>query len=183
MTQEEIKKTWEDASRKIFRPTPEEFENMYRKKKVTALERLASSYRRFSIFGLLMSITSIFWMFAHFTFVNETMRYVVSVSLMVYFAICFFLDHWLYMGVSSINCYEMPVKEVIEKALYYRKKHLQSVMFLGPCAVLVFGVLAYAFSFEKYVLIGMVAGAVIGLVFGSLQLKEFMDEYKVISKD
>ncbi len=183
MTTEEIKKTWEEASRKLYRPTPQEFENMYREKKETALERLAMKYRRFSTMSLVMTIVSCLWMFSPAEMPSSPMKFVMSIVLMLYFATCSSIDWWLYKGISSINCYEMSVSEVVDKAMYFRKKHLQSIMFLIPFAVVVFGVMAYSFNADIYVIYGMAAGLIVGIALGYRQFREFMDEYKTISRD
>ena len=182
MSPEEIKKTWEEASRKLYRPTPQEFENMYREKKETALERLAIKYRRFSTMGLVMAIVSAFWMLTPAHLPATPMKFIMALVLMLYFATCSSIDWWLYRGVSSINCFDMSVSEVVDKALYYRKKHLQSIMFLIPFAVVVFGVMIYSFNADKYIIYGMGAGLIIGLAIGYRQFREFMDEYKKISR-
>ncbi|MDE5807887.1 MAG: hypothetical protein K2H76_07190 [Muribaculaceae bacterium] len=183
MTPEEIKKTWAEASRKMYKPTPEEFENMYREKKETALERLATKYRRFSTMGFVMAIVSVFWMFSPTHLADTSLKFVMSIVLMLYFATCSSIDWWLYRGVSSINCFDMSVSEVVSKALYYRKKHLQSIMFLIPFAVVVFGVMIYSFNADRFIIYGMAAGLILGLALGYRQFREFMDEYKVISKE
>lgn len=183
MTTEEIKKTWEEASRKFYRPTPEEFENMYREKKETALERLAAKYRRFSTMSLVMTILSCFWMFSPAHFSSGDMKYIVAIVMMAYFATCSLIDFGLYRGVSSINCFEMPVNEVISRARYYRKQHLLSMIFLIPFALLVFGVMVYAFNADKYLIYSMCAGLIVGLLIGYRKFREFMDEYKIVSKE
>lgn len=182
MTQEEIKKTWEEAARKIYRPTPEEFEDMYKEKKETALERLATKYRRFSTMSMVMTVVSCLWMFSPAAIPAPGMKYVMAITMMLYFATCSTIDFWLYRGVSSIDCFEMSVSEVVSKALYYRKKHLQSMMFLIPFAVVVFGVMVYSFNADIYVIYGMAAGLIVGLMIGLRHFREFMDEYKVISR-
>lgn len=182
MSPEEIKKTWEEASRKLYRPTPEEFENMYREKKETALECLATKYRRFSTMGLVMTVVSVFWMFSPAQLPAPPMKFVMAIVMMLYFATCSSIDWWLYKGVSSINCFDMSVSEVVDKALYYRKKHLQSIMFLIPFAVIVFGVMIFSFDADQYIIYGMAAGLIIGLALGYRQFREFMEEYKKISR-
>ncbi|MBD5189028.1 MAG: hypothetical protein HDS95_01950 [Bacteroidales bacterium] len=184
MTPEEIKKTWEEASRKLYHPTPEEFENMYREKKETALERLATKYRRFSTLSLIMTIVSCFWMFTPDThLISSEMKFVLPLTMMLYFATCSSIDWWLYRGVSSIDCFDMSVSEVIGKALYYRKKHLLSMIFLIPFAVIVFGVMAYSFKTDEYIIYAMGAGLIVGLTIGYRQFREFMGEYKNISRN
>lgn len=181
MTPEEIKDTWAEASRKTFRHSPEDFEEMYREKKETALERLAARYKRFSNFGLAMVVVSALWMFSSLPFATDAGKYISCAMMMVYFATCSILDHWFYSGVSSINCYTMTVSEVIGKAMYYRRKHLQSMMFLFPFVFIVLGALIYAMDTNEYMLLGMGAGALVGLIIGYRQYRQFMSEYKTIS--
>ncbi len=183
MTKEEIKKTWDEAARKIYRPSPEEYEAIYRTRKMTALESLADRYRRFYRLAFIMIAVSVMWMFGHFPFENPQMKYIVSGIMMVYFAVCGCMDLWLYRGVSSIDCFTMTVNEVIRKALYYRKRHLQFVMVLLPVAILMLGVLAYSMSSDVYVIYGMVCGAVVGIILGAIQLCKFLKAYRVISKE
>lgn len=182
MSPEEIKKTWEEASRRFYRPTPEEFENMYREKKETALDRLATKYRRFSTMSLVMTFVSSLWLFSPSFMETSEHKFMLSITLMAYFAICSSIDYWLYRGVSSINCFEMSVSEVIDKAMYYRKKHLQSIMFLIPLAVVVFGVMVYSFNADIYIIYGMAAGLIVGLLLGYRHFREFMDEYRTIKE-
>lgn len=182
MTPQEIKKTWEEASRRYYRPTPEEFESMYKERKETALERLATRYRRFSTLGMVMVICSVGWAFGPIDFVFPNARIFLSLLMMVYFATCSSIDYWFYKGVSSIDCYRMSVSEVIDKALYYKKKHLQSILFLLPFAFIVIGAMAYCLSSDKYILLGMAAGAIFGLLIGYRQYREFMSEYRIISE-
>lgn len=183
MTPEEIKKTWAEASRKMYTPTPEEFENMYREKKETALDRLATKYRRFSTLGLVMTIVSAFWMFSPAHIPGIPMKFVMAIVMILYFATCSTIDWWLYRGVSSINCFNMSVSEVVRKAVYYKKKHLQSMLFLIPFAVIVFGVMIYSFKADEYIIYGMIAGVLVGLTIGYRQFREFMEEYKVLTAE
>ncbi|MDE6273155.1 MAG: hypothetical protein K2M31_09150 [Muribaculaceae bacterium] len=183
MNKEEIKKTWNEAARKIYQPTPEEYEMIYRTRKMTALENLAGRYKSFSRLGFIMIAASLMWFFGHFPFENQTMKYVVGGVMMVYFAACGIIDRWLYKGVSSIDCFTMTVNEVIRKALYYRKRHLQSIMFLLPFAILVIGLLAYSMSADIYVIYGIIAGAITGIILGSIQLRKFLRTYRIISED
>lgn len=182
MTQEEIKKTWREGATRLYRPTPDDYEGMYRDRKETALETLARKYKRFSMVGLAMVFCSFGWMGAHLPFHSEEMKFTVSGVMAVYFAICSLIDHWLYKGVSSIDCYRMSVQEVIEKAMYYRKKHLQSMMLLLPMALCVVGLMGYGLSGDRYLLYGMAAGGLAGILIGTIQFREFMSEYRKIKE-
>lgn len=183
MTNEEIKKTWNEAARKFYRPTTEEFEIMYREKKETALERLADRYRRFSRLGIVMSIMWVFFSLSHFFIAIGPLKWVVCALMIVYCALCSCIDHWLYKGVSSINCFTMTVSEVASKALYYRKRHLQSMMFLFPFAFLMVGLLAYSLKAEPFMIYGILAGMLFGLALGYNQFRQFMKEYSIITSD
>lgn len=183
MTPEEIKKTWAEAARKLYAPTPEELEIMYIGRKETALEGLAQRYRRFSRLGLVMAIVSVFWMFSGIQPEIPSMKYVIAILFVIYFATCSVIDNWLYRGVASINCFTMPVSEVIDRALYYRRKHLQSMILLIPFAIIVLGTLAYSFMSDIYTIYGIIAGFIAGVAIGLRQFHQFMAEYRTISKD
>ena len=111
------------------------------------------------------------------------MKFVMAIVMILYFATCSTIDWWLYRGVSSINCFNMSVSEVVGKAVYYKKKHLQSMLFLIPFAVIVFGVMIYSFKADEYVIYGMIAGVLVGLTIGYRQFREFMEEYKVLTAE
>lgn len=183
MTNEEIKRTWNEAARKRYCPTPEEFENMYREKKKTALERLAARYRRFSTMSIVFIVLCTMLPFSHLFEGIGAMRWVLFGVSIFYFASCSCMDYWLYRGVSSIDCFTMTVSEVSLKALYYRKKHLQSMIFLLPLAILFVGIMAYCFKAEPYTIYGILAGMLLGVVLGYRQFREFMKEYRIVTHD
>lgn len=182
MTPDEIKQTWKQAAQRISQPTIDEYERMYRNNKETALESLANKYKRFSIIGFAMVFCSVGWMASGLPFESPEWKFIVSAVMMVYFGCCACIDRWLYKGVSSIDCYTMTVSEVIDKAMYYRKKHLQSMIFLIPFALLVVGLMAYSFKADVYILYGMGAGFLVGIIIGTFQFKEFMSEYRKIKE-
>lgn len=177
MTQEEIKKTWQEAATRFYMPTPDEFETMYRRKKETALERLANKYKRFSRLGLMMVIMSCFYMLPNTVF-PERIRIFIAVFFALYFAVCSVMDYWLYKGVSSIDCFTMTVKEVAEKAMYYKRKHLQFIMILLPLAMIYIGLLVYASDGNIYFIAGIIFGAILGGAIGYRQYLDFMAQYK-----
>lgn len=156
---------------------------MYRNKKVTALDNLSERYRRFSTIGMIMVVCSLSYSFIHLPFREGAPRYALSIIMMVYFACCSAIDWWLHRGVASIDCFTMSVREVAEKALYYRKKHLQSMMFLFPFAAVVVGVMVWCFDSDSGIIIGMVAGILVGVLIGYRQFRRFMEEYKVVTKE
>ncbi|MDE6237791.1 MAG: hypothetical protein K2M45_07985 [Muribaculaceae bacterium] len=182
MTPEEIKKTWAEAARKMYHPTPDEFESIFIHKKETALERLVCRYRRFSLLSLSCAFMSAAWLMNNSLFYSRELGHTIQIAMIVYFALCSILDFLLSRGVASINCYKMTVKEVIEKAVHYRKRHLQSMMFLFPFALIVIGMMVYSFQTDVWVLAGIFAGAVVGFFGGLIQFRKFMNEYKEINE-
>lgn len=177
MTQEEIKKTWQEAATRFYAPAPDEFETMYRRKKETALERLAKKYQRFSRLGLMMGIISCFYLLPN-TLFPTNMRIFIATFFTLYFCICSVMDYWLYKGVGSINCFTMTVKEVAEKAMYYKRKHLQFIMILLPLAILYIALLVYASEGNTYFIAGIAFGAIVGAAIGYRQYLDFMAQYK-----
>lgn len=183
MTDEDIKRTWKEAAERIYCPTSEEFADMYREKKETALERLAARYRRFSRLGLLMIVMWVCIGLSPTLSIIGSMKWVFVGVSALYFGFCSCMDYWLYKGVSSIDCFTMTVNRVAELARYYRKKHLQSILVLLPFAILLIGALAYCFRSETYMIWGIILGAIAGFVLGFRQLQEFLHEYKVVSRE
>ncbi len=185
MTQEEIMQTWETAARRFYSPTPSEMIAMYRNNKNTALKKLISKYKWFSIFGLIMAIVSTQWfiILKNCEVADTGLALLLTIVFIVYFGVCSIMDYWLYKGVSAINCYTMSVSEVADKALYYRKRHNQFVAILIPCAFVVLGVLAYVLRADESAIIGMVCGFIVGAILGIRQYIEFMAQYKRISKE
>lgn len=177
MTQEEIKKTWQEAATRFYAPTPDEFEMMFRRKKETALERLAKKYQRFSRLGVLFAIMSCFYLMPNSVFPREITVW-IAVFFVFYFALCSMMDYWLYKGVSGIDCYTMTVKEVAEKALYYKKKHLQFIATLLPLALFYIALLVYASDGNIYFMGGIAVGAIVGAALGYRQYLDFMAQYK-----
>lgn len=179
MTSQEIRRTWAEAAVNYYRPSDDELENIFRNKKHTSLDNLARKYKRFSNLGLVFICLSACWFFT-LPFKDDTLRYVVIGAFILYFGSLSILDRWFYYGVSKINCYTMTVKEVVEKALYYKKKHLLSVVCILPFAAAVIGLFAYSLITDPIMIYAMIVGGVVGLIIGSFQLFKFMNEYKNI---
>ncbi|MDE6078041.1 MAG: hypothetical protein K2G29_09940 [Muribaculaceae bacterium] len=179
MTQEEIKETWNEAARRLYRPTQDEFEVRYRRNKETALERLALKYKRFSRFALVMMVMCSLYLIPNQLFPSG-LRIWVALGFALYLGTCSCMDYWLYKGVSSIDCYTMTVSEVVSKAMYYRRKHLQFIAILLPWIFCMIWMLIYATGFDRYFMYGILTGAFVGGAIGYRKYLEFMAEYKKI---
>lgn len=146
---------------------------------LTSLERLRNRYRRFAILGFTMLPFSFVFMLKSIFPIEGGIW--ITLSFIVYFLTCGFMDTWLYRGLDTIDCLHMSVSEVIEKARYYRKKHLQFVVILIPMAIALLCGLAYFTGWEEHILLGMIVGGSIGLAIGLQQLFAFLRDYKNIA--
>lgn len=178
-----LRKDWQNANVSLS-GNSSAYDSIISGKRRTALDNLAERYRRFSNIGFILILLSATWMFNPSMFPgNHTMRIVVSVSFAVYALIASVMDRWLYQGIRSIDVVTMPVSEVIRKALFYRKRHLQFIAILLPIVLSIIGVMAWSmdnFYFRLGILVGFIAGTAIGL----RQLFAFLADYRtIISED
>ena len=179
MTQQEIKATWQEAGTRFYAPESDDFENMYRQKKSTALDKLAERYKRFSRMGFLCAVMGIFYLLPNHVIRTEY-QIPWATFFIVYMLACATMDLWLYRGIRSIDCFTMTVKEVVEKAIFYRRRHLLFIAILLPIAIAFVVATMFVFGFEKYFLIGIFCGGGLGLIIGYTQYRRFMQEYKEV---
>lgn len=174
-----LRKDWQDANVSLNRDL-NSYSTIINGKRKTALENLAERYRRFSIIALTLILFSVTWIFNPNMFPdNPRLRIAVGVSFAVYALIGSVMDRWLYLGVRSIDVVAMPVSEVIRKALFYRKRHLQFIAILLPIVLAIIGVMAWSMDnlyFRLGILIGFLAGTAIGLH----HLFAFLADYRAI---
>lgn len=147
----------------------------------TTLDRLADKYKMFVIISIVMILTSSFTLSRPEILASPWNIY-LPIAYSIYFFITFAIDFYLYSGVKSIDALTMSVSEVAHKALYYRKRHLQSIMILLPMAVVIIIFTARAFAFAPDVLTGIIAGALVGLAIGITQLCRFLRYYRKLSE-
>ncbi len=177
-----LRKDWQDANVAI-QSQSNSHDIIINGKRRTALENLADRYRRFSNMALALILLSFSWALNPDMFPdNYRLRIAVSVSFAVYALIASVMDRWLYNGVRSIDVVNMPVSEVIRKALFYRKRHLQFIAILLPSVLAIIGFIAWSmdnFYFRLGILIGFIAGTALGL----RQLFAFLADYRAITSD
>lgn len=175
----ELKKKWQET--RIGRGDDNKLEEIISGKRRTALQNLALRYKRFSIFSLIMIISCPVLLGLSDILPDTTAKWIVLALMGVYFLTVSIMDNWLYEGVKSIDCVTMPVTEVISKAAYYRAWHLKFVMILIPVALLILGGLAWVATSDRYFLMGMAAGALVGIALGTRQFRKFMADYRDIA--
>jgi len=181
MKEEDIKKTWNEAAERIYSPSSDDFTRMFRSRKESALERLARKYRRFSFISIFMiCYTVIFCLNSDFFTGNADI--IMAILFAVFFATASSIDYWLYRGVKSIDCYSMTVEEVVNKAFYYRRRHLQSMILLIPMSLIVLGMMIYFYRPDRYMVAGIISGAIFGGAIGIRQYLDFMSQYRELTK-
>lgn len=177
--EEDIKKNWTGTH--FRRPCEESLSEVMLDKRRTALQNLAQRYRRFSNVALIMIAWSVCIFFAA-SFGTEH-RLLTSIVFGVYFLVCSIMDYWLYRGVSSIDVAEMSVSEVIRKALFYRKRHLQFMIILIPMAIGILSLVIWQVTGNEYMLMGIAFGAMAGLAIGTRMFLKFMADYRTLTSD
>lgn len=145
----------------------------------TALQKLARRYLRFSnlalVFIMLLPINLI-------SVSREPGMMWVAGGFGVIMLVASVMDRWLYHGVSSIDCANMPVAEVSRLTLYYRRRHLQFVAILLPMALAAIGGMVYCMAGDTYFIMGVTVGFCVGLAIGIRQLLAFMADYREASR-
>lgn len=177
----DLKKNWKDTR---FQSLGEEQRaEIMEGRRRTALQQLADRYKMFSNIALPMVLIIPFS--AYRIVMNEAptgIKLGWMALAMIYFGMCSVMDRWLYKGISGIDCAAMTVSEVSNKAMYFRKKHLQFMVVLVPMAILIIGGLVYMTNLNVYFLYGVIAGGLIGLILGLRQFFNFMADYKTIAE-
>lgn len=175
---EKIKQEWQNM-RFSTDKTPEEMQRIMEGRRRTALENLARRYRSFSFIGFVMAIASIQWY--NFSLFGDH-RAAVATIFIAYFLICGIIDTIFYRMIRAIDITEMSISDVASRALQCRKRHFQAIAILFPLVIAIIGLMAYISSGDKYFLIGMGAGAAVGLAIGILQLRNFLHDYRDLTR-
>lgn len=183
MTDQEMKDAWQDLAARVSvlernmnimtRNTPRE------RNFNTALDSLASKYRRFATVALIMIV------FVTVNYLNPSFlinnRLLVCIYMALYFALVACMDLWLYSKIKEIDVTTMSVSDVIQRAQYCRKRHLQFVAILIPLAIIFLGLMAYSFLGNTPALTGMAIGAAVGLPIGIVMFRRIMADYRRLS--
>ncbi|MDE6381005.1 MAG: hypothetical protein K2L11_11075 [Muribaculaceae bacterium] len=177
-----LKKDWQDADIAIRRES-DSYAAIINGKRKTALQNLADRYKRFSIMGVCLIMLSLSYCFNPNIFPGDVRwRIAISVMFALYALTASVMDRWLYNGIRSIDVVTMPVSKVIEKALFYKKRHLQFIAVLLPVVLAIIGAIAWKgdnIYFRLGVLVGFIAGTAIGI----FQLMNFLADYRAITSE
>lgn len=176
---ENLKRDWQEAS---IRSASDEstLEAIKEGRRKSALQRLASRYRMFSIIAAVCTVSIPMLLYNPDIFPENPYKMWALLFFGLYFLTCSVMDQWLYHGITGIDVATMNVSEVISRALFYRKRHLQFVLVLLPWAIVIVGILIY-FNEIKFALYGMIVGGLLGLIVGINQLQRFLSDYRDIT--
>lgn len=177
---EQMREAWVEMGKALgMSSIPDNNPKDFQKKK-TSLDHLRERYRNFWIFSLIMAFAG-FLIFSTGRFIMSNLNLWLGIAYAVYFLTTSLMDYWLWKGLGTIDPLQMSVSEIAGKAMFYRKRHLQFMIILIPMAIALLCFTGYVFSSEMYFLNGMIAGAILGLILGTIQFRRFMSEYRKLS--
>lgn len=178
MSEEELRKEWRQScdSRSRDTLTGPEAESITRSKRKTALTRLADRYARFSNLSFTFALITPVW--SANRAIGGNHRVAVLIFMAAYFLICGTIDRHICHKVKAINIFEMPTSEVIARAMKCRLLHLRSMAFLLPLALILIVLFSWSHSWNPYINIGIISGALFGAALGAIQFRRFMRDYR-----
>ncbi|WP_289158745.1 hypothetical protein [uncultured Muribaculum sp.] len=140
----------------------------------SAQQRLADTYRRFSIVAILLVPTLILGQL-------RFLDWKLLLGFAVYFLIASGMDFYLYRGIKGLDLNEMGVDAVAEKARHYKKvHHCCQIVLISMCVPLLAGM--FMSQTEEYFRWGMLCGLVIGVAIGLSLYIKMMRNYKDMIK-
>lgn len=145
-------------------------------RRFTALQSLAQRYRRFALLSLMMLVYTPLLSLGHI-FPEEGKVWIVALGC-VYFMTASLMDLWLYRGIKGIDLAEMSVSEVLERAMFLRKRHLQFILVLLPLAFMWIALIVSYVTDDRFFLWGIITGAAVGFIIGLYHLARFLDDYR-----
>ncbi|MDE6480143.1 MAG: hypothetical protein K2L45_07710 [Muribaculaceae bacterium] len=177
-----LKKDWQNSNVAI-QSESNSYDRIINGKRRTALENLADRYRRFSNVALALILLSFSWILNPNMFPdNYRLRIAVGVAFAIFALVASIMDRWLYQGIQGIDVVAMPVSQVIQKALFYRKRHLQFIAILLPAVLAIIGFIAWSMD-NLYFRLGILIGFITGTALGLRQLFAFLADYRTITSD
>lgn len=175
MEKEQIEKAWRELSERVSQLEAEKVDRNETKKK-TSLESLAARYRRFSTISLVMMFCAPCYMLTGI--LGEEWRIWMAIAFCAYFGTASLMDYRLYIGVRSIDVYDMSISEVCRMARRYRRMHHICMLVLAPLALALVGLMCIAFGADKWLCAGIGFGFAVGLAIGIRQYMAFMSDYR-----
>ena len=143
----------------------------------TAQELLVRKYSRFIFVSLVMLIY--IYLFVMFNqFVVEKFRIPTLIYWSLFFLFEAGIDCYLMLKVKEIDVFNSSITEISRQAKRNWKIHKIAICIGFPLAIgacILFGLLLNA---DKFVILGMITGGIVGLLIGIRQLMKFLKYYK-----
>lgn len=177
---DKIMRIWEET--RFEYPNDRQVREVINGVRRTALQKLAAQYLRFAIIASVLLVPASYLLYAENLGEEEWVQIAIPILYAVGLAIIAIMDSWLYHGIKSIDVNTMSVQTVISKALYYRKRHLQCLLFTVPWGAVVVGLMIYAGSDDTALTLGIICGLCVGLIIGINVLFKFLRYYREISE-
>ena len=182
---EDMKKMWDDLNERLSHL---EKENKILARKVmepkfkSVREKLIRKYGMFIILAIVMILYSIGAILFN-PLVSDKYRIITFICWVVFFFFEGSLDFYLRQRVQDIDIYNSNLTEISRMALQNWKIHKLAVIIGLPMAIVV--VILYGFAIQPniFVIYGMVAGGVVGLIIGSFHLRKFYQYYKFMQSE
>ena len=139
-------------------------------------EKLVKKYNLFIIVECIMVIYTLFFVFLN-PHVVEKYRLVTGIYWCAFFLIEISIDFYLKEKVRAIDIYNSPVSEIARRAANNWKLHKLAIVFGLPVAVGACILFALLIDANKFTILGMMVGGVVGFAIGLRQLFKFRKHY------
>lgn len=140
-------------------------------------ERLARKYFTFICVALIMIIYVVFIVLYN-PMVDDAFRWATFIYWTAFFLFEAGVDFYLMIKVRAIDVYNSSVSEISRQAQRNWKIHKIAVFIGLPLAIGACILFGFALQADKFVILGMIVGGVVGLLIGIRQLIKFMTFYK-----
>lgn len=160
----------EEENRKLARSVKEN-------KLSSARENLIRKYRMFIILECIMIIWVILFV-SHNPMVIEKYKLATTIYWSVFFLIEMGLDLFLLIKTKAINIYDSPVTEIVKRAATNWKTHKIGIAIGIPLAIGAVILFALALDANEFAVLGIITGAIVGVIIGIKQLLKFREYYR-----
>lgn len=150
----------------------------------SAKNKLIQKYRFFLTFELIwIIISTLFIVFDSSQNLNEKYRWVTLIYWNLFFLVEAGIDFYLMIKIRQIDIYNSSVSQIAKEAAHNWKIHKVAIILGIPIAIGAIILFALMVNANKFTIFGMFIGGMIGALIGSLQLKKFLEYYKLLQQD
>ena len=183
MNIEEMKKAWEQTDMRLSSLEAEtsRLAQSASRRRHTVFDNLRNRYRRFSIVASTMVCVMVLYAVAELW--PGPYSVWISLAMSIYFIVVSVMDYSIYRRLSEIDIDTMSVSEVTRTVISCRRRHLQFMAVLIPSCILLLGILVWQAFDDEYMLLGMCAGAIVGVIIGIRSYRRFMADYRFLIDD